>query len=97
MMLLWVPVLYSIMSVMCGKRGSGCPRNGLVSGFAAAHIGDVEMKYPYEMEAVLRIDYQKGRPIRLDKVDREAEREALLVKKMEQFRSAFNPTCKNSN
>lgn len=55
------------------------------------------MKYPYEMEAVLRIDYQKGRPIRLDKVDREAEREALLVKKMEQFRSAFNPTCKNSN
>jgi hypothetical protein len=49
------------------------------------------------MEAVLRIDYQQGRPIRLDKVDREAEREAEMVKRMSNFRSAFNPTCKNSN
>lgn len=73
------------------------PRNGLVSGFVVAHIGDVEMKYPYEMETILRVDYQKWRPIRLDKLDKEMEREAEMVKRMRNFRSAFNPTCKNSN
>lgn len=55
------------------------------------------MKYPYEMETILRVDYQKWRPIRLDKLDKEMEREAEMVKRMRNFRSAFNPTCKNSN
>lgn len=59
-----------------------------------ARIGDVEMKYPYEMEAVLRIDYQKGRPIRLDKLDVETAREAEMVRRMQNFRSAFNPTSR---
>lgn len=57
----------------------------------------METRYPYEMEAVLRVDYQKGRPIQLERIDREAEREAEMVKRMRNFRSAFNPTCKNSN
>ena len=61
-----------------------------------ARIGDVEMKYPYEMEAVLRIDYQKGRPICTDRVDKEAAREAEMVRRMSSFRSAFNPTSRGT-
>lgn len=55
----------------------------------------MEARYPYEREQVLRIDYQKGRPIRLERVDKEAEREAEMVRRMRNFRSAFNPTCRN--
>jgi len=54
----------------------------------------METRYPYQVEAVLRIDYQKGRPIQLERVDKEAEREAEMVRRMQNFRSAFNPTCK---
>lgn len=54
-------------------------------------------RYPYQLEQVLRVDYQKGRPIRIDNLDREAAREAEMVRRMSNFRSAFNPTCKNSN
>lgn len=56
----------------------------------------METRYPYEMEAVLRVDYQKGRPIRLDNTDREAAREAEMVKRMQNFRSAFNPTSRGT-
>lgn len=55
----------------------------------------METRYPYQVEQVLRVDYQKGRPIRLDRVDREAAREAEMVRRMQNFRSAFNPTCRN--
>jgi len=55
----------------------------------------METRYPYQVEAVLRIDYQKGRPIQLERVDKEAEREAEMVRRMQNFRSAFNPTCRN--
>lgn len=52
--------------------------------------------YPYQIEQILRADYQKGRPIRVDVVDRAAEREAEMVRKMAEFRSAFNPTARNT-
>lgn len=54
----------------------------------------METRYPYQVEQVLRVDYQKGRPIRLDRVDREAAREAEMVRRMSSFRSAFNPTSR---
>lgn len=54
----------------------------------------MEARYPYEREQVLRTDYQKGRPIRTDRVDREAAREAEMVRRMSEFRSAFNPTSR---
>lgn len=54
----------------------------------------MEARYPYQVEQVLRTDYQKGRPIRLDKLDVETAREAEMVRRMQNFRSAFNPTCR---
>lgn len=56
----------------------------------------METLYPYEREQVLRTDYQKGRPIRLDKLDVETAREAEMVRKMQNFRSAFNPTSRGT-
>jgi len=52
--------------------------------------------YPYEREAQMRVDIQKGRPFTLDKIDKMAEKEAELAKKMRTFRSAFNPTSRGS-
>lgn len=56
----------------------------------------METLYPYQVEQILRTDYQKGRPIRLDKLDVETAREAEMVRRMSSFRSVFNPTNKNS-
>ena len=56
----------------------------------------METLYPYQVEQILRTDYQKGRPIRLDKLDIEVAREAEMVRRMSNFRSAFNPTHKGN-
>lgn len=56
--------------------------------------------YPYQLEAQLRNDYQKGRPIVLDQIDRWATNLAKLEERALQelisFRSAFNPTQRGS-
>lgn len=56
----------------------------------------METLYPYQVEQILRADYQKGRPIRLDTTDLTAAREAEMVRKMQNFRSAFNPTSRGT-
>ena len=52
--------------------------------------------YPYEREAQMRVDIQKGRPFSPDKIDKEATKEAEVLRKMRTFRSAFNPTSRGS-
>lgn len=50
--------------------------------------------YPYQREVQLRQDYQKGRPIVEDQIDREFRRQAEMVKRFNEARSVFNPTSK---
>ena len=57
--------------------------------------------YPYQMEAILRRDFQKGRPINsihssITELDRQMERQAEFIQRMRDARSPFNPTQRGS-
>lgn len=52
--------------------------------------------YPYQMEAILRRDFQKGRPIHvgLTELDRQMERQAEFIHRLKDARSVYQPTSK---
>lgn len=50
--------------------------------------------FPYEREAQLRKDYQKGRPIVEDQIDREFRKQAEMIARLREARSVFNPSTR---
>ena len=53
--------------------------------------------YPYQLEAQLRKDYQKGRPPIEDQIDREFRRQAEMIARLRDARSVFNPSTRCSD